>query len=126
MTAISLTARQQKFFEYFLRYHKENGVFPTMSQGSRDLKVSVTSVTNMYGALLLKGAFTNGNTLVAGNGIRRRKATDVVPVNISSMKFQSNKKLRKHYTPRALTEQLNKLIEAGDPTAKKLADMLGM
>ena len=125
MNTVNLTARQKKFFDYFIGYHQKNGVFPTMTQGSRDLRVSITSITTMYGALLLKGAFTSGQPIVAGNK-PRRNATAVKPVNLSDMKFDFTRNVRKRYTKKAVMERLLKVLEKDDPNAKKIADLLGL
>ena len=125
MANVNLTPRQQKFFDYFMNYHAQNGVFPTMSQGSRDLKVAPTTICNMYGALLLKGTFTNGKALVSGNR-PRRNATDIRAVSVADMKFEAKANLRKRHTSKAIAQQIAKLIASGDPAAKKLAEMLGL
>lgn len=90
MANVCLTQRQQQYFDYFKKYQKDNGVFPTPAQACRDLRsqgirCAATNIQHMVGTLFLKGAFTGGTPLTAGNkrlhGMNN-KAIDVKTLDI--------------------------------------------
>lgn len=125
MNTVNLTARQQKFFDYFNSYYQQNGAFPTLSQGARDMNVNVGTISSVYGALLVKGAFTDGKAIVAGNKARRNTSA-VRAVNLAELKIQPKAKLRKTHTPKAIAQAIAKLIASSDPNGRKLAALLGL
>jgi hypothetical protein len=125
MNTVNLTTRQQKFFDYFNEYHRDNGTYPTLSQGGRDMKCCTATISAMYGALLIKGAFTSGKAIVTGNKPRRNTKPSKA-VNLMEVKIEPKSNLRKRYTPKAIAQAITKLIENGDPAAKELAKMLGL
>lgn len=96
--SICLTPRQQKYYNYFLQYHKENGFFPNPTLACRELreagvKCSVPTVTNMYGTLFIKGSFNGGVPLV--NTYRaRHSATPIKAVDISKLTFADKPKAK--------------------------------
>ncbi len=95
MSKVCLTPKQQKFFNYFVNYQKENGMLPTPSQATRDLradgvKCSGGSIYQMYGALFLKGAFTGGSSLT--QGYRKLHGVANTAVDVKALKFQPKAK----------------------------------
>jgi hypothetical protein len=98
MANVCLTPKQQKFFDYFKRYQKETGMLPTPSQATRDLRAagvrcSAPSVSQMYGALFLKGAFTGGTTLT--QGYRRLHGIDNSAMDVKTLKFEPKEPVTK-------------------------------
>lgn len=92
--AVCLTARQQKFYNYFINYYKSNGCFPNPTQAARDMNCASANAGNMYGVLLLKGVFTNGQPLT--NSYKaRHSTTPIQPVNIANFKLDIKPKARK-------------------------------
>lgn len=89
--AVCLTDRQQKFYNYFVNYAKSNGMFPNPTQTGRDMNCKSPAAANMYGVLLLKGAFTNGQPLTSTYKARH-SATPVTPVNIANFKLEPKPK----------------------------------
>lgn len=95
MSKVCLTPRQQKFFNYFKKYQEENGTFPTPAQATRDLraagvKCSAVTVTNEYGVLFLKGAFTGGTPLT--QSYRRLHGVDNKAVDIKTLDLKPKAK----------------------------------
>jgi len=125
MSTVNLTDKQQRFFDYFNQYHRENGTYPTLTQCSRDMKVCTATASSMYGALMLKGAFTSGKTLIAGNK-PRRNTSPTKAVNLMDMKFEPRRNLRKPRTAKDIAQALTKLLQQNDPAAKELAKLLGL
>jgi hypothetical protein len=82
---VCLTKKQEQFFKFVQNYHKENGTFPTPSQASRLLKKTGSSISSLYGTLLLKGAFTDTGPLTdsAQNG----HSGGIRPLDITQLKF---------------------------------------
>jgi hypothetical protein len=85
--SVCLTARQQRFYNYILKYHKDNGFFPNPCQMSRDMKCNPGVASATYGTLLLKGAFTNGNPHTVSHH-RKHNTTKVQPLNIAEIKVE--------------------------------------
>lgn len=88
---ICLTNRQQQFYSYFVEYQQQNGLFPNPTQAVRGLRdrgirCSVSTVTNVYGVLLLKGAFNGGTPLTQTNRARHT-ARPVKTVDIGKLTF---------------------------------------
>lgn len=106
--AVCLTARQQKFYNYIINYYKSNGCFPNPTQSARDLNVAAPAVANMYGVLLLKGVFTNGQALTVTYRARH-SATPIQPVNIANFKLE----------PKAKAVKAEKKPATKKPAAKK-------
>jgi hypothetical protein len=96
--SICLTPKQQKFYNYFVKYHKENGFFPNPTRACAELredgvKTSVPQVTNMYGTLFVKGAFNGGVPLI--NTYRaRHSAKPVATIDISKLTFADKPKAK--------------------------------
>lgn len=114
---VCLTAVQQKFYNYFVNYHKQNGAFPTPAQTARDLKCSSGGAANAYGNLLLKGCFTNGQPLVNSYN-RTHRTVKVQPLNIADVKVQLKPKA-------AAKPKQNKGVQKRMLIAKLLMDLLG-
>lgn len=128
--AVCLTARQQKFYNYFINYYKSNGCFPNPTQTARDMNCSGPNAGNMYGVLLLKGAFTNGQPLTSTYKARHH-ATPIQPVNIANFKLEpkqkpsnaekpADKQMDKLKAKRALAKLLLELLNDGDTSQRKL------
>lgn len=83
---VCLTDKQQKFYNYFINYYKNNGMFPNVTTAARELGCSSTAAAAYYGTLLLKGAFTNGQPLTRTNKARHN-TTIIQPVNLSNFKL---------------------------------------
>jgi hypothetical protein len=125
MTTVNMTAKQQQFFDYVNNYHKANGALPTVTQVARDLNIYTASAHAYYSALFLKGAFTNGQTLVAGNN-STRNMKPVRAINASELKIAPKGSLRKVHTPKTIAATISRLIASGNPAAKELAKALGL
>lgn len=92
---VCLTSNQQKFYNYLLKFHKENGHFPNSSRAGRDLNKSAVTINGLYGVLFQKGAFTNGQSLIDGIAARHN-TTKVQALNISEIKVSVKPRVRAH------------------------------
>lgn len=91
MSKICLTKNQQVAFNAIKEFHKENGRFPNRAQLATALKragigSSPSNVSNIYGALLLKGAFTNG-TILTDSVFAAHSGGNITPLDISKLDF---------------------------------------
>lgn len=91
--SVCLTARQQKFYNYFVNYAKSNGMFPNPTQTARDMGCTSPTAGNMYGVLLLKGCFTNGVPLTSTYKARHN-TTPIQPLNIANFKLDPKPKAK--------------------------------
>jgi hypothetical protein len=94
MSKVCLTAKQERWFNLFVKFHKENGSLPNPSQATallraEGIRCSSPSITQMYGTLFLKGAFNDGKPLTST--LRRIHATNNVDV-FDASKAQFNPK----------------------------------
>lgn len=122
--AVCLTARQQKFYNYFINYYKSNGCFPNPTQAARDMNCTAPNIGNMYGVLLLKGVFTNGQPLT-DTYKARHSATPIQPVNLANFKMDVKKKAKKPAIgKRQLANLLVKLLSSDSPNVAKIAELL--
>lgn len=92
---ICLTAKQQEAFNFIKRFHRENGRFPNSTQLASGLGKKVgpgtfSQVTQLYGALLLKGAFTDG-TPVSDGIYDRHSGGNIAALNIAQLTFKTQK-----------------------------------
>jgi len=116
---VCLTSRQQKFYDYFVGFYKKNGAFPNPTEAARDLKTSGPSVSAMYGSLLLKGCFTNGQPIVSTRD-RKHNTVKVVPLNIAEIKVEFKPRAKPQAKPKQNKEVQRRLL-----IAKLLMDLLG-
>jgi len=107
--SVCLTDRQQKLYNYFVNYAKSNGMFPTPAQTSRDMRCSSPTAGNMYGVLLLKGAFTNGVPLTSTYKARHN-TTPIQPLNIANFKLDPKPKAAKVNSKTINRKQLAALL----------------
>lgn len=129
--SVCLTDRQQKFYNYFINYYKSNGCFPNPTQTARDMKCSCPNAGNMYGVLLLKGAFTNGQPLT-NTYKARHSATPIQPVNIANFKLEVKEKPNKEkkqansktMTRKQIATLLVKLLSEDKVDTKALAQLV--
>jgi hypothetical protein len=94
MSKVCLTAKQERWFNLFVKFHKDNGSLPNPSQATallraEGIRASNSSVTHMYGNLFLKGAFGNGQPLTST--LKRIHATNTVDT-FDTSKAQFNPK----------------------------------
>lgn len=128
--AVCLTDKQQKFYNYFVNYAKSNGMFPTPAQAARDLNCATPYVNNMYGVLLLKGCFTNGQPLTSTYKARHH-ATPITPLNIANFKLDPKPKAKpvakvnsKNITRKQLADLLVKLLSEDKVDTGAIAQLL--
>lgn len=124
--SVCLTARQQKFYNYFINYYKSNGSFPNPTQTARDMNCSSPNAGNMYGVLLLKGAFTNGQPLT-NTYKARHSATPVQPVNLANFKMEAKPKAKvnsKTASRKQIAALLVKLLSEDKVDTKALAQLI--
>lgn len=127
--AVCLTAKQQKFYNYFVNYAKSNGMFPTPAQAARDLNCATPYVNNMYGVLLLKGCFTNGNPLTSTYKARHH-ATPIQPMNVANFKLDLRPKAKvappkkQRLNKRQLADLLVKLLSEDKINTKAIAQLI--
>lgn len=93
MSDVCLTDRQQKFYNYFINHYKSNGCFPNPTEAARDMNVSSPAVSAMYGTLLLKGVFSNGQPLTSTYKARHN-ATPVAALDLAKFKFTPKAKVK--------------------------------
>lgn len=124
--AVCLTARQQKFYNYFINYYKSNGCFPNPTQAARDMNCTAPNIGNMYGVLLLKGAFTNGQPLTSTYKARH-SATPIQPVNLANFKMEAKPKAKvnsKTASRKQIAALLVKLLSEDKVDTKALAQLI--
>lgn len=129
---ICLTANQQRAFEFIKKFHKDNGKFPNPTQladglGKKKTGANHTLAAQMYGALLLKGAFTDGSQ-VADSAYERHSGGNIVALNIADLTFTTAsatkaKKASKGVNSNALASALLELLKSS-PQFNEIAAQL--
>lgn len=123
--AVCLTDRQKKFYNYFVNYAKSNGMFPNPTQTGKDMGCTSPTAANMYGVLLLKGAFTNGVPLTSTYKARHH-ATPIQPLNIANFKMEVKKKpaKKKPLGRKELADLLVRLLSEDKVDTKAIAQLI--
>lgn len=111
---VCLTARQQKFYEYVVKFYKENGFFPNSSHAAKALGIATWNGNALYGVLLQKGCFTNGQAIVNGYN-RTHNTTQVQPLNIADVRIANNTRANLQKQPKQKKASLNR---------RQIADLL--
>ena len=90
MSKICLTPKQELYLNVIKQYHKAHGTFPTQTQLITAVRAAGgkagQSVVQMYGTLLLKGAFTNGVVLTDSMNALHTGG-NVTPIDIDALQF---------------------------------------
>lgn len=127
MSSVCLTEKQKKFYNYFINYYKSNGCFPNPTETGRDMNCSSPNAANMYGVLLLKGCFTNGQPLT-NTYKARHNATPIQPVNIANFKMEAKAKkkeaAKKSLNKRQIASLLVKLLSEDKIDTKAIAELI--
>lgn len=92
---ICLTAKQQEAFAAIKKFYKENGKFPNGNQLAAALgkPVSISNApaaVQMYGALFLKGAFTDG-VVLTDSVFAGHSGGSIAALNVGELKFNVRK-----------------------------------
>lgn len=87
---ICLTQKQELYLNVIKTFHKENGTFPNQRQLIDNVRAAGgkagQNVMQMYGTLLLKGAFTGGITL-SDNAYSRHSGGNIDALDVSKLTF---------------------------------------
>lgn len=91
---VCLTKKQEAFFKFVQQYHRQNGTFPNASQAAKALskdgiRVRDGSIVALYGALFIKGAFTDVGGLT--DTAIERHSGGVRPFDVTKLKFTPRK-----------------------------------
>lgn len=115
---ICLTQKQELYLNVIKAFHKENGTFPNQRQLIEGVRAAGgkagSGVIQMYGTLLLKGAFSGG-TVLTDNAFSRHSGGNIDALDLSKLSF----------TPKTIKRGRGGQPKAkADPIASALLELL--